>query len=74
MPYSFSGPQRNGEEYSTFCALQTLIDLAYIELATGEELLLKNATEDTSPFLLLQNLKWVKIVIFFFPPPLEDQL
>ena len=61
MPYSFSGPQRNGEDYSMFCSLQTLIDLAFIQIATGETLLLGNITS-SSPLAFISNLKWVSDV------------
>lgn len=57
MPYSFSGPQRNGEEYNMFCSLQTLIDLAFIQITTGETLLLDNTT--SSPLAFISQLKWV---------------
>ena len=30
MPYSFSGPQRNGDQYNTFCSFQTLIGMPII--------------------------------------------
>ena len=59
MPYSFSGPQRNGEEYSMFCSLQTLIDLAFIQISTGEQLLISDIT--SSPLALLSQLKWVSL-------------
>ena len=61
LPYTFSGPQRHGDEYSSFCAFQTLIDLAYIELVTGEELLIKNSSLIQSPLDFIQNLNWVRI-------------
>ena len=60
MPYSFSGPQRNGEDYSMFCSLQTLIDLAFIQIATGETLLLGNITS-SSPLAFISKIKWVSI-------------
>lgn len=62
MPYTFSGPQRNGEEYSMFCSLQTLIDLAFIQITTGETLLLDNTT--SSPFAYISQLKWVGFKAF----------
>lgn len=57
MPYTFSGPQRWGDEYNLFCSLQTLIDLSYMELVTGEKLLIREAS---NPADLLRDLKWVK--------------
>ena len=57
MPYTFSGPQRWGDEYNVFCSLQTLIDLSYMELVTGEKLLIREAS---NPADLLRDLKWVK--------------
>ena len=47
MPYTFAGPQRNGDEYETFSAFQTLIDLSYIEQVTGETLLIKDPNLST---------------------------
>ena len=64
MPYTFAGPQRNGDEYEAFSAFQTLIDLSYIEQVTGEKLLLKES--DLSPLgLLTLDFKWVKKEIKF---------
>ena len=60
MPYSFSGPQRNGEEYAMFCSLQTLIDLAFIQISTGETLLLDSNA--SSPLAFISQLKWVGIM------------
>ena len=57
MPYTFSGPQRWGDEYNLFCSLQTLIDLSYMELVTGEKLLIREAS---NPADLLRDLNWVK--------------
>ena len=65
MPYSFSGPQRNGEEYSMFCSLQTLIDLAFIQISTGEQLLISDIT--SSPLSLLSQLKWVSLSYLIDP-------
>ena len=61
MPYTFSGPQRWGEEYNLFCSLQTLIDLSYMEFVTGEKLLIKDVTNPTD---LLRDLKWVKLSLY----------
>ena len=60
MPYTFAGPQRNGDEYEAFSAFQTLIDLSYIEQVTGKKLLLKES--DLSPLgLLTLDFKWVNL-------------
>ena len=53
MPYSFSGPQNNGEDYDLFCSFQTLIDLTFIEKVTGETLIPTGIASIT-------NLNWVK--------------
>ena len=59
MPYTFAGPQRNGDEYETFSAFQTLIDLSYIEQVTGETLLIKDPNLSTFQLLTL-DFNWVK--------------
>ena len=56
MPYTFSGPQTWATQYNLFCALQTLIDLSYMEQVTGEKLLIRNVT---NPADILKDLKWV---------------
>ena len=66
MPYTFSGPQRWGDEYNLFCSLQTLIDLSYMELVTGEKLLIREAS---NPADLLRDLKWVKLLIISVSVP-----
>ena len=73
FPYQFSGPQvntnliniifisyfqPNGGAYSMFCALQTLIDLSYTQLVTGEQLLITTPVTDISDLLSL-NISWV---------------
>ena len=56
MPYSFSGPQNNGEDYDLFCSFQTLIDLTFIEKVTGETIIPSGIASITS-------LNWVNLNI-----------
>ena len=40
FPYELAGPQHGtGDVYGTFTSIQTLLDLSYTELKTGEKLL-----------------------------------
>jgi len=58
FPYQFSGPQKNGNQYLVFSALQTLIDLSYTQEVTGEQLLLTTPITSITDLSKL-NISWM---------------